>query len=218
LILGRWVDGREYRRKKMGALCVVHRLIHNIRGYGRFLISKVMFKTWVVYLGLAALVIICMQVRVLCIRPWPIIFGLTADGTAPMASDARWVSGSDAAFAQSGPQDQFPARVFVALESTPPWMASEMMPESGGAATTNLTALDPKECPPPGKSAGACFCACRSLAHSAPPPHWRARRSASTHPGYWQAETAATSGKTTMIILVIGAGFQCTKTWATLEN
>ena len=80
------------------ALCVVHRVIHNIRGYGRFLISKVMFKTWVVYLGLAALVIICMQVRVLCIRPWPIIFGLTADGTAPMASDARWVSGSDAAF------------------------------------------------------------------------------------------------------------------------
>ena len=78
-----------------------------------------------------------------------------------------------------------------------------------------LTALDPKECPPPGTSSHARCCACRSSAQW-PPPHWRARRSASTHAGYWQAETAATSGKTTMMILVIGAGFQCTKTWATL--
>src|SRR6516165_4497833 len=83
-------------------------------------------------------------------------------------------------------------------------------------ARANLTALDPKECPPPGKSAHARFCACWSSAQWPPPPHWRARRSASTHPGHWQAETAATSGKTTMMILVIGGGFQYTKTWATL--
>jgi len=35
----------------------------------------------------------------------------------------------------------------------------------------------------------------------------RGRRGSFTpHPGYWQAETAATSAKTTMMILVIGAG------------
>ena len=53
-------------------------------------------------------------------------------------------------------------------------------------------------------SAHARCCACWSSAQW-PPPHWRARRSASTHPGYWQAETAATRGKTTMMILVIVA-------------
>ena len=62
-----------------------------------------------------------------------------------------------------------------------------------------------KECPPPGTSAHARFCACWSSAQWPPSPHWRARRSASTHAGYWQAETAATSAKTTMMILVIGA-------------
>ena len=40
----------------------------------------------------------CMALHPADFRSWLIIFGLTADGTAPMATDARWVSGSDAAF------------------------------------------------------------------------------------------------------------------------
>ena len=60
-----------------------------------------------------------------------------------------------------------------------------------------------KECPPPGTSAQSRFCACWSSAQWLPPSHWRARRSASTHAGYWQAETTVTSAKTTMMILVI---------------
>jgi hypothetical protein len=63
----------------------------------------------------------------------------------------------------------------------------------------------PKECPPTGSSPHARHAACRSSAQWPPPPQ-RARRSASPHSGYWQAETAATSAKTTMMILVIGAG------------
>ena len=40
----------------------------------------------------------CMALHPADFRSWLIIFGLTADGTAPMATDARWMCGSDAAF------------------------------------------------------------------------------------------------------------------------
>ena len=63
LILGKQVSGREFRRKMMVALCVVHRVIHNIRGYGRFLYrSGRRAKAGVVYRGFAALVITCTEV------------------------------------------------------------------------------------------------------------------------------------------------------------
>jgi hypothetical protein len=180
-------------------------------------------------------------------------------------SGRSWDRERTARLTQSGPRDQFPARLFVALESTPPWMASEMIAESGGAATRRVPSkvflpsagfleafglvtsgnrssicvfldatakrmpgdldhrprageLDgsrPKRMSPARDVVARPLLRLPELAQW-PPPHWRARRSASTHAGYWQAETAATSGKTTMMILVIGAGFQCTKTWATL--
>jgi hypothetical protein len=66
----------DARRKVMVAFCVVHRVIYNIRGYLRS----------------------CVALHPADFRSWLIIFDLTADGTAPMASDARWVSGSAAAF------------------------------------------------------------------------------------------------------------------------
>jgi len=53
----------------MVTFCIVHRVVHNIRGYGGSFISEVMFRTWVVYRSLAALVIICTEVRSFCIRP-----------------------------------------------------------------------------------------------------------------------------------------------------
>ena len=76
----------------MVGLCVVHRVMHNTRGYGRFFYIEGHVQ------NLVALLRSWLALHPADFRSWLIIFGLTADRTAPIASDARWVSGSDAAF------------------------------------------------------------------------------------------------------------------------
>jgi hypothetical protein len=66
--------------------------MHNTRGYGRFLYIEGHVQ------NLVASLRSCLALHPADFRSWLIIFGLTADGKASIAIDARWMSGSDAAF------------------------------------------------------------------------------------------------------------------------